>query len=159
MNKGNYKASDIACWFIKEFHKHGDCITHLKLQKMVYYAQAWALVFFDKPLFNEHIEAWTHGPVIPKLFNEYKEYGLDYEPLPEPKSCPESDENTKKLIEDIIEVYGEHSARYLEELTHQEDPWRNARKNLPLEAKSNEIITQASMLDFYTKLRKKATNG
>lgn len=40
----------------------------MKLQKLCYYAQAWSLVWDDKPLFDEEFEAWANGPVCRELF-------------------------------------------------------------------------------------------
>ncbi|OQY42717.1 MAG: hypothetical protein B6240_13665 [Desulfobacteraceae bacterium 4572_87] len=51
----------------------GDLISNLKLQKLVYYAQGFYLALYDEPLFNEPIEAWTHGPVIRELYRSYNE--------------------------------------------------------------------------------------
>jgi len=44
----------------------------MKLQKLVYYSQAWALVWDEEPLFTERVEAWANGPVVPDLYREHK---------------------------------------------------------------------------------------
>lgn len=64
-----YSAMDIAKWFINEIHPEP-----LKLQKLLYLAQGFSYAFNDKPLFDDDIEAWVHGPVVPIVYNEYKEY-------------------------------------------------------------------------------------
>lgn len=60
-----HSALDIAAWFLNEVdRKAGDSITNLKLQKLVYYAQAWAVTLLGRKLFEEKVEAWAHGPVV-----------------------------------------------------------------------------------------------
>src|SRR5947207_9070578 len=72
-----FSALDIAKWFINATDRDaGDDITHLKVQKLLYYAQGWALVHLRKPLFSEDLEAWAHGPVAPSIYNHFRGYGL-----------------------------------------------------------------------------------
>ena len=69
---------DVANWFTCSLDREaGDSITHLKLQKLIYYSQAWSLALNGIALFEEDFEAWAHGPVIPEVYQEYKEYGFN----------------------------------------------------------------------------------
>ncbi len=78
MEKALTVPSKVAKWFINRTNREaGDVITHLKLQKLVYYAQAWYLANFNRPLFDEDMQAWTHGPVVPSLWKEYRDCGWD----------------------------------------------------------------------------------
>lgn len=52
-------------------HKKGP-MTTMKLQKLVYYCQAWSLVWDGKPIFEEKIQAWASGPVVRELYNEHR---------------------------------------------------------------------------------------
>ena len=76
-----YKASEIAKWFIarnKADYEMGytdELITNLKLQKLLYYAQGCVMALTDEPLFDEDIQAWEHGPVVPEIYHKYKSYG------------------------------------------------------------------------------------
>ncbi|WP_400162943.1 Panacea domain-containing protein [Brevibacillus sp. TJ4] len=130
-------------------------ITHLKLQKLVYYAQAWYYTLFDKALFNEEIEAWVHGPVCPPLYNYYRDYGFDI--IKKPNDPDEtllvinSHKNVKAVLEFVWDLYGTHTGKELEDLTHREDPWKNARKNIGQYEHSNNIITLESMKKYYRK--------
>jgi len=54
----------IADYFIYKGKEENKPITNKKLQKLLYYSQAWYLVFNKKPLFKDKIEAWVHGPAI-----------------------------------------------------------------------------------------------
>lgn len=147
----NYSASEIAKWFVASLDREaGDSITHLKLQKVVYYAQAWALVLLTRPLFDEDFQAWAHGPVIESLYNEYKQHG--WNAIPAPEETPEFEEDVEDLLSEVWDTYGDFSAKHLERLTHQEAPWKDARGDLPMEARSNAIISKQSMRNYYSAL-------
>lgn len=150
----NYTPNDIANWFICNIDREaGDSITHLKLQKLIYYAQAWSLTIYEKSLFPDEFEAWTHGPVIPSLYNEYKRYGYDAIPACD---CDISiNEEVEKLLKDVQDIYGQKSGKYLEELTHEEPPWRLARKGHAPEERCTNKITKDSMVNYYSTLLKK----
>lgn len=149
-----YSVKDIANWFTCQTDREaGDLITHLKLQKLVYYAQAWALALFQKSLFEEEFEAWAHGPVAPVLYEEYRHYG--YEALPSNECDKSIVEPVELLLKEVMEIYGQKSAKYLEELTHIERPWMEARNGLSPEIRSKNIIFKESMEKYYTTLLSK----
>ena len=154
MDTPKYTPTQIADWFLCTIDRAaGDSLTHLKLQKLVYYAQAWALALFNRPLFDEDFEAWVHGPALVSLFRRFK--GASWESLPVPRKCPKPDTKTEELLNDILTIYGQHSAKYLESLTHREYPWQEARAGLPPDAKSNAIIKKETMKAFYNDLLEK----
>jgi uncharacterized phage-associated protein len=67
------KAQDVAEYFLTLVDDEaGDSLSNLKLQKLVYYAQGFHLALTEKPLFDEAIEAWEHGPVVPGLYHKLK---------------------------------------------------------------------------------------
>ncbi len=154
MGATSYTPLQIANWFLANIGREaGDLITHLKLQKLVYYAQAWSLAGRGKPLFQEDFQAWAHGPVVPSLFRAFRDHGMA--PIPAPGSVPRLDEETVELLAEVLDVYGEHSAKKLEQLTHRERPWREARGDLPDEARSESVITKEAMRRFYGDLSRK----
>jgi uncharacterized phage-associated protein len=111
-----------------------ELISHMKLQKLIYYCQGFNLAFYDTPLFPEPIEAWKHGPVCPNLYHELKYCGSA------PVSVIGSYEdrltgNEKELIEQVYAKYGQYSAGKLSAMTHQEFPWKHTPNNatIPLE--------------------------
>jgi uncharacterized phage-associated protein len=139
---------DIAHWFLASIDREaGDSMTHLKLQKLVYYAQAWALARLDKSLFEEDFEAWTHGPIVPSLFEQFKNYG--WEALPYPEAVPTFESDVEILLEEVLEIYGQLSARHLENLTHSEAPWKTARGHLPDEIHATTLISKEAMKTYY----------
>lgn len=127
-----YTANQIASWFLASLDTNaGDTISPMKLQKLIYYAQAWHLVRFDGPLFNDKIEAWLHGPTVPAVYerfgNAYRE-AIPYEKLSGKKHrYPRMPIELEDFLEEILNTYGEHSAWYLEQLVKKELPWRKAR--------------------------------
>ncbi|MGZ4031129.1 MAG: Panacea domain-containing protein [Tumebacillaceae bacterium] len=127
----------------------GDTLTHLKLQKLTYYAQAWHLAVYNEPLFDGHFEAWKNGPVHPELYHSYKHFGWNPIPPQEFKGLLTSQQ--KQLLDDVWSNFGKYEAKYLEHLTHQELPWLEARGDLPEGASCNESIDEETMAHFYRK--------
>ena len=121
-------------------------LTNLKLQKLLYYAQAWNLAFNDERLFAEDIEAWVHGPVVPKVFRRFKALGwktieIKVNPFHGPYIGPH--------LKMILIAYGDLGATQLERLTHNEDPWKIARNGIPPDVPSHNVISPKSMKVFY----------
>lgn len=142
---------DIANYFIGFANMTGDYVTNLKLQKLVYYAQAWYLANFGKPLFEEDFEAWVHGPVIPSLYRKYKKYGSSpiIEDIDLTKIKSKFNADVVLLLDEVIKVYMPAGGYQLEQMTHVESPWIKARgKTLP-DAKSEKVISKRSMKLYY----------
>ncbi|MHB8301773.1 MAG: Panacea domain-containing protein [Acidobacteriaceae bacterium] len=140
-------ASDIAKYFIASFQKKGNEIGNLKMQKLLYYAQAWHLALYDAPLFDDKIEAWVHGPVVRGVFREYKPSG--WNPLSVHGPIPIFSDEVNSHLKEVVRVYGKFDAVDLERMTHREDPWRDARGDLAPDEPSNRVITPEAMKKFY----------
>ena len=146
-----YTATDVADWFLGNIDRDsGDAITHLKLQKLVYYAQAWSLALRDRPLFDEDMQAWAHGPVAESIYRDHK--GSGWDALPAPETAPDIGEEDSEFLATILATYGDFSAKHLERMTHREAPWLEARNGLPDEARSSEPISKSRMASFYREL-------
>lgn len=153
-----YRAEDVADWFLAQVDRAaGQSITHLKLQKLVYYAQAWYLANFNLPLFDEDIEAWAHGPVAPNLWRRHR--NASWNSLPAPEHVPQFGPQEMSLLTKVFDAYGKYDAKFLEHLTHDEAPWKKARGTLAPEASCNTIISKELMRDFYGKQIKKTWKG
>lgn len=101
--------------------KYEELISNLKLQKLLYYMQGFHLAVFNEPLFEDKIEAWQYGPVVPCVYNKYKEHGTNgIFPEQEPIILTVDEEN---LFHKVYEVYGVYNAIGLMKLTHKEEPW------------------------------------
>lgn len=130
-------------------HKAGP-MTAMKLQKLVYYSQAWSLVWDEKPLFGERIEAWANGPVTPELFAAHRgEFSVSNEPKGDRSNL---NQDEKETIDAVLACYGEKSAAWLSDLTHREDPWKVARKDIPAGVRSQSEITHGAMSEYYGNL-------
>jgi uncharacterized phage-associated protein len=125
-------ATDVANYFIWRANadeEFGENITNLKLQKLMYYAQGFHLAWYGDPLFSEPIEAWAHGPVVRPLYFEYQKYEANPLPTPEGFDPGAIDEQTRRLLEEVYQVYGQYSAWGLRNLTHEEAPWKDTPRN------------------------------
>lgn len=131
--------------------KSGGSLPHMKLQKLLYYSQAWSLVWDEKPLFQARIEAWANGPVVPAVYRDYrKEYVVDVTY----GDWAKLSKGERETVDRVVEFYGERDSQWLSDLTHREDPWKNARKRarLGVGERGNEVITHAEMAEYYSGL-------
>ena len=127
-------------------------ITHLKLQKLVYYAQGWSLALRDnRPLFQNKIEAWSHGPVCTDLYRRYRQFGFSIIPQIHVDNMPFSDDDRDLLLA-VWSKYGFKDARALEFMTHEETPWKNAWRNVEGRGRRNSTITTTSMGAYFSSL-------
>jgi uncharacterized phage-associated protein len=150
---GAASINDVANYFLSRVDvQTGSVMTHLKLQKLCYYAQAWNLAFDGEPLFKGKFQAWAHGPVCPSLWKKYS--GYSYHEIPASESFDNSKFTKDQLetLDAVWENYGQYDGRYLEELTHQELPWINARNGLADGEQCTRIIDENEMKQYYTSL-------
>ncbi len=141
-------AAAVAAYFLAtQPEDSGEGISNLKLQKMCYYAQGFHLALFGSPLFKEDIQAWAHGPVVPSLYHAYKEYGDDPVPAPECIDLAAYDTDTRALLDDVADVYGQFSAWKLRNMTHSEAPWLDARRRM-----DGAIIKPEAMRTYFATL-------
>lgn len=124
-------------------------VTNLKIQKLLYYSQAWSLVLFDAPLFETEFEAWVHGPVVPCVFRRFKD--CRWQPITEQVDQP-NDTQLIGFLNLVLDKYGSLSATQLERLTHREEPWQMARIGYAPDESSSNVISTQSMKDFYRRL-------
>ena len=137
---------DVASYILERMQP----MTTMKLQKLVYYSQAWSLVWDEAPLFEENIEAWANGPVVRELFDYHRGmYEISAIPIGNPRLLNQEQQET---IDAVLEYYGDKSAQWLIELTHMEDPWIQARNGLPPLERGDRIISLDTIADYYSSL-------
>jgi uncharacterized phage-associated protein len=137
---------DVAAYIVQKLGP----VTAMKLQKLVYYSQAWSLVWDEKPLFREKVEAWANGPVVRRLFDIHKgQFKVKSVPGGDPARLKADERET---VDAVLNFYGRKSSQWLSDLTHLEAPWRNARAGLPDGTRGTAEITHASMADYYGSL-------
>ena len=125
-------------------------ITTWKLQKLVYYAQAWHLVWDEEPLFPEDIQAWANGPVCPDLYKKHQGFFQVSTLRANPDALSESERET---VDVVVAHYGEYSGQQLSDLTHSEPPWMSARKGIPARERGDQVITHESLAEYYGSLQ------
>jgi uncharacterized phage-associated protein len=116
----------------------------MKLQKLCYYAQAYSLAE-GQELFPEDFQAWQHGPVIPDLYKEYKEY--QWRAIDKNFSAPTNE--APELVTEVVAAYGRLDGAALSNMTHKEAPWVDARGDIPESEGSRELINKDSIKTFF----------
>ena len=134
---------DVAAYILGE----RGAMTTWKLRKLVYYSQAWSLVWDDDALFPEEIEAWANGPVVRELYDAHRrEYRVSELGKGDPDALTPDQRET---VDAVLEFYGDRSPQWLSDLTHMEDPWRSARKGVPEGERGNSIIPKQDLAEYY----------
>lgn len=128
-------------------------ITPLALQKLLYYAQAFFHALYNEPLFPDDCQAWALGPVYPDIYYRYKDYG--YNPIE--KSLPEDENDFSELttrelsfLDAIVDIFGMYSGQVLSKITHNEQPWIEARGSL-LPSDRSVTVIKRDTIDAYFK--------
>lgn len=155
-----YDVLTVSRYIVNYSNEKGYGISNLKLQKILYFVQAWFLIEVKEPCFKEEIEAWEFGPVVPVVYHEFKRFGSSY--IPTVKSYFNVNENNiwdverekfndklikendKKIINAVVDKFSECSANYLVKVTHKQKPWKDAYAK-----GSNSKITQESLRSYF----------
>ena len=136
-------ALDVARYFIN--YSYGgqlDDVTNLKLQKLLYYAQGYCLALYDEPLFDEEIENWMHGTVVPCVYHEFKGFGKKVIPPVTNFDISKFSHRVVNLLDLVCSNYAKFSALKLRKMTHDESPWRNTKRD--------EVISKNDIKTFFT---------
>lgn len=120
----------------------GELMSNMKLQKMLYYEQGFHLAVFGTPLFEEDIEAWMYGPVVPAVYEVYKDYGYNGIDPGNVEEVSLSDRE-QALFDEVYKVYGANSAIGLMNMTHRESPWANTPAGV------GSVISRDKMVEFF----------
>ena len=136
-------AEDVARYFLakQEHVGTGGRITNLKIQKLCYYAQGFALVRLGRPLFFDPIERWDHGPVVPPLWRNYRQFGNGPILLEGPMDAAKYNRQIRSVLDVVFARYGQYSAPELRNMTHSESPW--------LDTSDEAVITYKAMREFF----------
>lgn len=148
-----YDVKDVSKWFLAN---NTDAAIpslngHLKLQKLLYYAQAMNLAVKDEPLFNNRIEAWENGPVVKDMFIEYRHNNFAERFHTEESNCDEFNKKTLKIFQIVNHVYGSQTGQQLVDLTHSEEPWSELEEEAI--KRLNPEIKKERIKDYYEPLK------
>lgn len=140
-------AHDVAAYIIE---RHGP-LSAMKLQKLIYYAQAWSLVWDDRQLFREPVEAWSNGPVVRSVYENHRgQFEVRGWPWGDSRLL---DDDARATVDAVLDFYGPRTAQYLSDLTHSEEPWKEARQGLPDGERGASEISLATMAEYYGSLQ------
>lgn len=146
---------DIVDYIILKMSDTNASLSLLKLQKLLYYVQSWHLAFYKTPLFNGKFQAWVHGPVNREIFDRFKETHILYSDVIandlHPNFNPENlEKNSVNHINSVLDAYASFAGYQLEELTHKELPWLQAREGYSPSQRCEIEIDEKVITDFYS---------
>lgn len=142
-------ATQVADFFLVWAAKQGEEVSNLKLQKLLYYAQAWHLGLYGTPLFPEKFQAWASGPVIPEFFWRWKEFGIG--PVPHAAMVPPMTPATAEFLDEVATAYMPYDVWQLHWKTRAEAPWLRARGGR-VDGPGEEEISEAEMAAYFRTL-------
>lgn len=130
-------------------------VTPLMLQKLLYFIQGESYALNGKPMFSENCQAWVHGPVYPEVYDMFRDF--KYNPIDDARFAilegteDELSHEERMVVDLVVNTFGEYSGKMLERITHEEEPWKLARKGYADYIPSNEPILMESIGAYYVK--------
>ena len=137
---------DVAAYILQQ----QGAMTTWKLQKLVYYSQAWSLVWDDDALFPEEIEAWSNGPVVRDLYETHR--GKYRVSRLRNGNANALTGDQRESVDAVLDFYGNRSPQWLSDLTHMEAPWQKARRNVPEGERGDAVIPKEDLAEYYGSL-------
>lgn len=150
-----FSVSDKMLRVIAYLFKSLEEITPLMLQKLLYFIQGMSYALRGEPMFKETCQAWIHGAVYPEVYDMFKDF--KYNPIEDARFAVVEDaegnltDDERKIIDLVVNTFGEYSGKMLEKINHEETPWKIARKGYADNIPSNEPIPAESIKEYYTK--------
>lgn len=139
------KVLDVARYVLN----HAGPMSTMKLEKLVYYCQAWSLAWDGVPLFDEDFQAWANGPVCPALYTTHKGlFTLPQNHYDDQKPYPFT-QTQLDTLNAVLEGYADKEPQWLSELTHKERPWRETRQGIKPGEPSQRVISKELMQEYY----------
>ena len=141
------KIFGVVNWFLSQSSEEAP-ITHLALQKLLYFSQNWSSVLLDKTIFDDACQAWAHGAVYPKVYEFFKRF--KYMPLPKVEETTVFDERELQVLNAVKRYYFDtYTAKSLEEICHREKPYIEARKGYLDGEICHETILKDQIISYY----------
>lgn len=128
-------------------------VTPLMLQKLLYFIQGVSYALRGKPMFLENCQAWVHGPVYPEVYDIFRDF--KYNPIEDARFAifdgneDALTDDERRVVDLVVNTFGEYGGKVLERITHSETPWKNARKGYGESIPSNEPISIESIKSYY----------
>lgn len=134
-------------------------VTPLMLQKLLYFIQGIYSALYGKPIFAEDCRAWIHGPVYPEVYDLFRDF--KYNPIDDARfALLEGMKDTlaedEKLVIDLVaNTFGMYGGKVLEKITHNEEPWMEARKGYGDSIPSSELLPKEHIMRYYLAVNRK----
>lgn len=148
---------DACDYIILKMTEGQDSLNNIKLQKLLYYVQAWYLAFNEKPLFEdgENFQAWVHGPVNRQIYDRFSSTkslyaDITYDDIRDGFDFENLNEDELEHIDVVLELYGKYSGTELEDMTHEEEPWINARTGFRSSQRCEVELNNSDMYTYYS---------
>ncbi len=128
-------------------------VTPLMLQKLLYFIQGIYSALYGKPLFEEDCRAWVHGPVYPEVYTLFRDF--KYNPIDDVRfgllkgTDDVLTEEERDVIDRVVNTFGIYGGKVLEKITHNEEPWKSARKGYGDQVPSSELVSKDSIRKYY----------
>lgn len=152
-----YNINDVSDYVILKLKlEDNHSLINLKLQKLLYYIQAWSYGMYEKPFFNGDFQAWIHGPVNIDIYNrfnstKYLYSEIEIEDVSDNTVFDKFDKNDSEFIDYILENYAQFSGAQLENISHNEQPWIETRRHLKSNERCTKIISPDLLISYYGK--------
>lgn len=137
-----YDALTIAKWIINKVQPEP-----LKLQKLLYLAQGYSYAFHDRPLFSDELEGWVHGPVVRSVYDMFKNF--QYNCINISYEIEKLDDDAEDILNYVVDNFSKYDAKYLEKLSHEQEPWILSRTGLDPDERSDKTISKESIANYF----------
>ena len=134
-------------------------VTPLMLQKLLYFIQGVYSALYGKPIFEEDCRAWVHGPVYPEVYELFRDF--KYNPIDDARfallegTAEALTEEEKNVIDLVVNTFGMYGGKVLERITHNEDPWKEARRGYGDSIPSSELLPKDRIMRYYVAINQK----
>lgn len=128
-------------------------VTPLMLQKLLYFIQGIYSALYGRPIFEEDCRAWVHGPVYPEVYELFRDF--KYNPIDDARfavlegTADVVTEEEKNVIDLVVNTFGMNGGKVLERITHNENPWKEARKGYGDSIPSSELLSKERIMKYY----------
>ena len=141
------KIFDVVNWFLAQSSEEAP-ITHLAMQKLLYFVQCWSMALLGREMFSDDCQAWAHGAVYPKVYPYFKWF--KYQPLPRVEETVKWRGKELEILKAVKTYYFDiYSARALEEICHREEPYQKAKKGCPEGEACHAVMDKEDILSYY----------
>lgn len=154
-----FSVSDTMLQIISYIFERLEEVTPLMLQKLLYFVQGVSCALYKEPLLSEDCQAWVHGPVYPQVYDMFRDF--KFNPIEDARFAilegmeDALDEKKRRVVDLVVDTFGEYGGKRLEKITHEEKPWKIARKGYSDGIRSNEIILKENIAAYYIKINQK----